>query len=447
MNFWSGHDILPKIGEKIPFKIIQMLYLNTIRISDFSQIFDHIFHQFFLLISSQFYHFFSFSLNFFNILIIAFGDDFLSKSSQTDILNTFFYLFFIDTLIKILGNSGFNGYFKDIYNIFDLICLTTFAFFHLLNSMEYLDVFVKSSRFLLAIQPLRAFRFLQYFSFMETIQHVIIKTFSDYLPLALILLVFLYIYTLFGLQLFNKDSNDPRVPYNFQDFFSGFFTCFSILTLDNWYNFLVLYMPISNRASLVFFTLTLFLFGNFVLLDLFIAAMLNGFEVICLKQNFIQENEFIPNNLALINVLEKIPSIRPSLVGKKKFETKISRMLSVLTIYWQIKHHKLIKMLEIIIKNRVFNQMVYLVICLSCVELIYESYFLNYWNYEQEMTSHIFLINLAINVFFCIEICFLQGAHSVTKNFLYLVEFFNILGFVFYFILPQKNILIHVNYE
>ena len=440
---------MPKIGAQITLKIIQKLYLNTIRISDFPYICDRIFQQCFLLISSQIYHFFTFSLNFLNILIIAFGDDFLDISSQTALLNTCFYLFFLDFLIKILANSGIHGYFKDIYNIFDLVCLITYAFYQLHDSFEYIDGFIKSSRFLLAIQPLRAFRFLQYFSFMETIQHVIIKTFSDFLPLALILFVFLYIYTLFGLQLLNKYSNDPRVPYNFKDFFSGFSTCFSILTLDNWYSFLVLYMPICNRASIIFFTLTLFLFGNFVLLDLFIAAMLNGFEVICLKQNFLQENEVISNNITQINVNERNSTIKPSIDRRKKvgFSIRISRILSVLTIYWRIKHSKMVILFENLLENRVFNHLVYTVICFSCVELIYESYFLNYWNYEQEMTGHIFFMNLAINAFFSVEICLLHGANSVTKNFLYLVEFFNILGFVFYFILQQKNLLIHVNFE
>ena len=385
----------------------------------------------------------------------------MSDEKQTSVLDGCFFLFLLDFIIKILANSGFSNYLKDAYNIFDVICLFSYALFKMLESLHTIDNVFKSLRFLAAIQPLRAFRFLQYFSFMETIQHVISKTFSDYLPLAIILFVFLYIYTLLGLQIFHKSYIDPSIPYNFQDFFSGFTTCFTIMTLDNWYSFIVAYMPNSNRASIIFFTLTLILFGNFVLLDLFIAAMLNGFEFICLKQNTIKESENYDENLT--KMVEKQQS-RSSLIRdegkimlssrKTKIYRKMSKYISIISVYWTLKHHKMAKILQSIIKNQVFNYIVYIITWFACFEMIYESYYLNYWNYDTEMTYSILYMNIAINLFFGFDIVIrvfsegvYDGAKNLITNFPILLEFLYILGFYSDFIFMDKNLLIQVIFQ
>lgn len=334
----------------------------------------------------------------------------------------------------------------------------------MVESLKFTDNFFKSVRFLFAVQPLRAFRFLQYLSFMETIHLVVLKTFSDFLPLALILFVFLYIFTLFGMQLFNKLSNDEQIPLNFQDFFSGFSTCFSILTLDNWYTFVSAFMNMTNRLSMTFFTLTLFLFGNFVLLDLFIAAMLHGFEFICFKQNQIEDNEnnFNPESKQP-NIWNKFAALhsqnfkeerkKESLFGHKVFASikRVSKYISLFSVYWTVKHRKIVKLMKKVLKSKFFNYVLYVVIWISCGEMIIESYYINYWNYENEMTGFIFVLNLNLNIFFLLEIFIkiyteglIDGTKEIIKNFIYLNELMIIFGFFTYFLFDEKNLILQV---
>lgn len=425
----------------------------------------------FVIITCNFYHFCTLSLNFLNILTIAFGDYFLTNEQQNLLLNILFILFFIDFLLKVLSNEGLASSFRDVYNFVDFLCLITYGIYRLLESLNYVDSLFKSTRFLLAIQPVRAFRFLQYLSFMSTIQLVARKTLSDYLPLAIILFVILYVYTLFGLQIFFKYSKDPQFPLNFQDFFTGFASCFSILTLDNWYTFLSYYMPSNNRASVFFFTLTLFMFGNFVLLDLFIAAMLNGFEFFCLKETQLQEKHlkndplFIDtwletqekdnktsNSLRTSMMLadENMQSDNRSAIFTRKLYRKMTKYISVFSGYWAVKSNQVTRFLKLLVKTQIFYYFFYLIIWFACIEMTFESFFINMRNYEKEMKGNIFIVNINLNLFFAIEIMlkfYIRGIKKCLRSrdgLFFLAEIINNVGFFTYFLFEQKNFLLQV---
>ena len=440
-----------KLSLKITLHLVQAIYQTPLVLRKLLSFRDRVLYHYQKLAGSPIYNFLTLLVNALNICAIAFGDQILDEELQLRLLDICFLLFLCDFCVKLLANTGMQLYLQDIYNFFDLLCLLCYAFNKALQSMRYVDNFLKSSRFLTAIQPLRAFRLLKYFSFMKTIQLVISKTFSDYLPLAIILFVFLYIFTLFGLQLFNTLSftdHNSQNSLNFRDFFQGFATCFSILTLDNWYTFLVLYMPQSNTASIVPFTLTLFLFGNFIVLDLFIAAMLHGFEFICLKQ-IPQELEQSKENRHLSIVTEKKKSIEKKKSSNLEFYLKMTRIMTVFSLYWRLKRERILKFLNKFSSHLIFNKLVYMMIWFSCLEIIYESYHLHYWNYESEIGGLFFTLNSVINLFFTFEITlkmYTQGINrkNLAKNLLKFTEIIYISGFFAYFMFTEKNLLIQV---
>jgi voltage-dependent calcium channel L type alpha-1D len=92
--------------------------------------------------------------------------------------------------------------------------------------------------------------------------------------LSMILMLMLFIFALFGMQFFGKkiDPNDER--YNYDDFLWSFVSCFVVLSGENW-NALMYEASINvGRGYCIFFVL-LVVMGSFVLLNLFIAIILD----------------------------------------------------------------------------------------------------------------------------------------------------------------------------
>lgn len=69
---------------------------------------------------------------------------------------------------------------------------------------------------------------------------VIKRSFSQFLYIALLLLLFLFTYALLGMQLFGKISQDigeksPMSRVDFSDFNKAFVNLFQVLTITNWH--------------------------------------------------------------------------------------------------------------------------------------------------------------------------------------------------------------------
>jgi hypothetical protein len=95
-------------------------------------------------------------------------------------------------------------------------------------------------------------------------------------------MLFNFIYALLGMQLFGgKISSllgvDGRM--NFDSFFDSFVAVFDIMTLENWNDLLItcLRTDAITVIVLVYFFSWIFI-GNMVLLNLFLAVLLEGFE-------------------------------------------------------------------------------------------------------------------------------------------------------------------------
>ena len=70
---------------------------------------------------------------------------------------------------------------------------------------------------------------------MMNIITVISRSLSSFVYLAMLLLLFAFIYSLLGMQIFggNFDKEDPPRT-NFDTFHSAFITVFIVLSLENW---------------------------------------------------------------------------------------------------------------------------------------------------------------------------------------------------------------------
>jgi hypothetical protein len=99
----------------------------------------------------------------------------------------------------------------------------------------------------------------------------------------MLLMLFIFIYALLGMQIFGGGFNDPEVVgtvrYNYDSFLSAFITSFIMLTTENWNSIMFYAFSGTTPQALiaVYFVSCIFI-GNWMLLNLFLAILLDSFS-------------------------------------------------------------------------------------------------------------------------------------------------------------------------
>jgi len=188
-------------------------------------------------------------------------------------------IFTAEVVLKFIGLSP-KKYFLDKFNIFDLIVVL----------ISILDLTASSGSG--GISTLRAFRLFRIFKLFRTgdlrvLLDSIAYTMSSILYYVILLALFIYVYSLLGMQFFagqlhfndeghyDPDGKLPRA--NFDTFYWASITVFQVLIGDNWPD--VMFNCEKSLGFLAsFYFITLILFGNIVMLNLFLAILLGNFD-------------------------------------------------------------------------------------------------------------------------------------------------------------------------
>ncbi|KAA0159275.1 hypothetical protein FNF28_05910 [Cafeteria roenbergensis] len=213
-------------------------------------------------------------------------------------------LFTLEMIVKVVG-LGPRRYVRDPFNAFDaLIVITTLV-----------EVVVIPPSFLTAttediaaggggISALRTFRLFRVFALakqwtsLRVLLHTILRTLKDVAYFAVLLLLFMFIFSLIGMQFFaNQLCFDPvtglkaeqfqgtghcpepfeRPRAHFDDLLWAFVTVFQVLTGEDWNSVMYLcWLAVGWPATLYFIALVII--GNFMILNLFLAILLGNFE-------------------------------------------------------------------------------------------------------------------------------------------------------------------------
>ena len=142
---------------------------------------------------------------------------------------------------------------------------------------------VRAVRIIRTMRVIRVARLFRALEKMQLIIDVIGRSIGSFVYIALLLFLILFIYCLLGMQIFGGYLNFPPqgVPRaNFDTFHSAFISVFQVLTLENWQILLYDSMRIYNAYWAiipVLFYITLIFIGNYVLLNLFLAVLLESF--------------------------------------------------------------------------------------------------------------------------------------------------------------------------
>ena len=200
-------------------------------------------------------------------------------------------IFFFEMIIKLLG-LGFKEYAADSFNLFDcvIVVISVFEFFIFILQIDFSSGGALSA--LRAVRLLRVFKLARSWVSFRILLEKIIITVKDIRNFTVLMLIFMFIFTLLGMELYghkikyiNSDKDfvinetqvgvSPRL--NFDDFWTGFLTIFIIFIGEDWNAVMYDHVRATGVFS-IFFFIFLFVIGNIILLNLFLAILLKNFE-------------------------------------------------------------------------------------------------------------------------------------------------------------------------
>ncbi|CDW78727.1 cation channel family protein [Stylonychia lemnae] len=194
--------------------------------------------------------------------------------------NTFFTIVFsIEMFLKIAA-IGLVKWLRDKMNYMDgFIVILSLVELVFMSGSGAFSAF-RSIRMLRTLRVLRVARLLRGMKSMINIIQVIQRSLSSFVYLGMLLFLFIFIFALLGMQLFggNFKNLQNASRYNFDSFNQAFVTSFILLSMENWNTVLfnAMQSDVNKAISVVYFISCIFV-GNFMLLNLFLAILLDAF--------------------------------------------------------------------------------------------------------------------------------------------------------------------------
>ncbi|XP_060526741.1 voltage-dependent calcium channel type A subunit alpha-1 isoform X5 [Cylas formicarius] len=252
------------------------------------------------MVKSQWFYWTVIVLVFFNTFCVA-----VEYHGQPQWLDDFLYyaeyvflgLFMSEMFIKMYA-LGPRIYFESAFNRFDCVVISGSIF-------EVIWSGVKGGSFglsvLRALRLLRIFKVTKYWSSLRNLVISLLNSMRSIISLLFLLFLFILIFALLGMQLFGGQFNfdDGTPPANFNTFPIALLTVFQILTGEDWNE--VMYNGINAlggpSVGMVYslYFIILMLFGNYTLLNVFLAIavdnLANAQELTAAEEEQAEENK------------------------------------------------------------------------------------------------------------------------------------------------------------
>uniref|UniRef100_A0A8C3ATN3 Voltage-dependent T-type calcium channel subunit alpha n=1 Tax=Cyclopterus lumpus TaxID=8103 RepID=A0A8C3ATN3_CYCLU len=185
-------------------------------------------------------------------------------------------LFALEMLLKVLVYGPF-GYIKNPYNIFDGIIVV----------ISVWEIVGQQHGGLSVLRTFRLMRVLKLVRFMPALQRqlvVLMKTMDNVATFCMLLMLFIFIFSILGMHLFGckfgceGQSGDTQPDRkNFDSLLWAIVTVFQILTQEDWNKVLYNGMASTTPVAALYF-IALMTFGNYVLFNLLVAILVEGFQ-------------------------------------------------------------------------------------------------------------------------------------------------------------------------
>ena len=193
-----------------------------------------------------------------------------------DYTNYFFSTVFAIEMVVKLCVYGFRTYFASGWNTFDFI-VTNASLIDL-----GLDLIGHDTDFLRALRVARVMRLLRLNRDMLRFEATTIKITEHLINLSGVLLLIMVVAAMLGMELFGGKLGDDPMRTNFDYFSNAFVTVFCVTSGEDWNavfsGTLDPTLPSSNIVVSVLYFVPLFVLGNYVLVNLFIAIICWGWD-------------------------------------------------------------------------------------------------------------------------------------------------------------------------
>ena len=225
--------------------------------------------------------------NTFTLALDSYPED-KSTIEVTELLDKFFtWAFIFEMVIKLIG-LGFREYTRDSFNIFDAIIVVLSIVDLILSVSLSSDSPTGALSAFRGVRLLRVFKLARSWDSFREILAKIIVTLKDISTFSVLLLMFMFIFTLLGMELFGykvQFDEDTPVPAgtglsprpNFDNIWMGFTSIFAIAIGDDWNYLMALAYRTEGFIALAFYPVV-FILMNLILLNLFLAILLQNFE-------------------------------------------------------------------------------------------------------------------------------------------------------------------------
>ena len=196
-------------------------------------------------------------------------------------INLFFtYFFAAEMFLKVIV-LGPIQFLRDFMNLFDsaVVVLSLVEIFILSGGTSAFTAF-RAIRIFRIFRVLRVVRIFRYLKSITLIINSISKSISNISYLFLLLILFQVIFTLLGMQVFGGtfEFAEGLPRGNFDNFNWAFITTFQILSVENWNEILTSSLRCSIGPASCLLLVFWIILGNFILLNLFLAILLDSFN-------------------------------------------------------------------------------------------------------------------------------------------------------------------------
>ncbi|KAM3598194.1 uncharacterized protein V6R79_014892 [Siganus canaliculatus] len=198
----------------------------------------------------------------------------------TDVLeisNIVFTSMFVLEMGFMLLAFGLFGYIRNPYNIFDSIIVI----------ISVWEIIGQSDGGLSVLRTFRLLRVLKLVRFLPALRRqlvVLMKTMDNVATFCMLLMLFIFTFSILGMHLFGckfslRTENGDTIPdrKNFDSLLWAIVTVFQILTQEDWNVVLYNGMASTSPWAALYFV-ALMTFGNYVLFNLLVAILVEGFQ-------------------------------------------------------------------------------------------------------------------------------------------------------------------------
>ncbi|XP_052382048.1 voltage-dependent T-type calcium channel subunit alpha-1I-like [Oncorhynchus keta] len=203
-------------------------------------------------------------------------------------------MFAMEMILKITASGCFN-YLRNPYNVFDGVIVI----------ISVCEIIGQSDGGLSILRTFRLLRVLKLVRFMPALRRqlvVLMKTMDNVATFCMLLMLFIFIFSILGMHIFGckfslKTEAGDTVPdrKNFDSLLWAIVTVFQILTQEDWNTVLYNGMAATSPLAALYFV-ALMTFGNYVLFNLLVAILVEGFQAEGDANRSYSEEDSSPSN-------------------------------------------------------------------------------------------------------------------------------------------------------